>query len=403
MRRLPSAIPWLLALLLSTAPSAALANAALLEQASGAAHERGGDGAPLVKRTGRLRADSPVRTTLSVPASACVVAVLAVAKGEASLGLRALAADLTDADAGQLARLRYCAAEREEKVELSAESSERGPFVVGAWRVGAPEPEKVAIAPVPAPAPPPTESLPSRLGKLTHGYEPMAPPREEDLSEGDPRKRELVLEAGRCYRAFAVGEVQAGQLELLLRNVRGSGLRSVGKVPLGAGSTARTGLVCPQQTEPHVLEIRLRNGSGLVLWQLVGMDNPEISKRWLVGGEGQALVHKKMRSERARSDADRLPAMAFVAGALKTNEHAEAKFSVVPGRCYGALTVGVPSLRALELELYDQRGDLVAQTRGDSVARTQACAAVAGEWSVKVRAFKGYGDYGLQVFAGSED
>ena len=382
----------------------ARADDALESKAEAAARERGGEGEPLEHKAGRLRKEHAVHTTFSLPRGTCVVATLAVARGEASLGLRSLAADLVDADVGDLARVRYCAAEADEKVELSAESSERGPYALGAWPVGKPEPAKAAQEAPQAAAPAPqAEPLAARLAKLTQGYEPMAPPREEDLSEGDPRKRELVLEAGRCYRAFAAGEVQAGQLELLLRNARGSGLRTVGKVPLGAGSSARTGVVCPLETETHVLEIRLRNGSGVVLWQLVGTDNPEISKRWHVGGEGDGLVHKRMRKERERLDANKLPAMAFVQGELTTAQQAEAKFNVVAGRCYAALAVGVPSLRALELDMVDQRGGVVAQAQGGSAARAQACASVGGEWTVRARAFKGYGSYGLQVFGGSED
>jgi hypothetical protein len=379
------------------------ADGALVGKVEAAAKERGGEGEPLAKRSGKLRKDHPLRTSLSLPKGTCLVAALGVSAGEASLGLRTLVADLVDADVGDLARIRYCAADADEKVELSAESTERSAFAIVALRVGQEEPPKpVQAAPEPAPGPP-VESLSARLAKLTQGYEPMAPPREEDLSEGDPRKRELVLEAGRCYRVFAAAELAAGQVELLLRNVRGSGLRALGKVPLGPGSTARTGLVCPEQTENHVLEIRLRNGTGLVLWQLVGTDNPEISKRWHVGGTGDALVQRRMRAERKLLDADKLPAMAFVQGELKTAEQAEAKFSAVAGRCYAAMAVGVPSLRSLELELSDQRGGVVAQVQGNSTARAQACASVAGEWTVRVRAFKGYGSYGLQVFGGSED
>ena len=64
--------------------------------------------------------------------------------------------------------------------------------------------------------------------------------------------------------------------------------------------------------------------------------------------------------------------------------------------------MGVPSVRALEVELYDQRGNLVARSsEAKNVSQVRACAEVRGAWRARVRVFKGYGAVGLQVFTGS--
>jgi hypothetical protein len=63
------------------------------------------------------------------------------------------------------------------------------------------------------------------------------------------------------------------------------------------------------------------------------------------------------------------------------------------------MAAGTPSLRSLDLEIVDQRDNVIAEARDQgSFAMTRACASIPGQWRVRVRAFKGYGEYGLQVF-----
>ena len=88
-------------------------------------------------------------------------------------------------------------------------------------------------------------------------------------------------------------------------------------------------------------------------------------------------------------------------GKLATAQSAEASFEVQPGACYVAVVTGAPSVRSFDLELVDQRGNLVAQARDQgNRAHARVCADLKARWTARARAFKGYGDYGLQVFGG---
>jgi hypothetical protein len=91
--------------------------------------------------------------------------------------------------------------------------------------------------------------------------------------------------------------------------------------------------------------------------------------------------------------------MPYRAGELATASARDEVLEVRAGGCYLAVAVGVPSLRVVELELQDQRGHVVARSeQQSSTATARACADVNARWTVRVRAFKGYGDVGVQVF-----
>jgi hypothetical protein len=89
----------------------------------------------------------------------------------------------------------------------------------------------------------------------------------------------------------------------------------------------------------------------------------------------------------------------FDAGELQTAGEYETTFEARPGQCYVAIVAGVPSLRALELRVLDQRSNEVAHSEQPANSlKVRACADLRGRWTVRLRAFKGYGSFGLQVF-----
>src|SRR5690606_10241333 len=111
-----------------------------------------------------------------------VVAALVLSDGEAQLGLKTRSSDmLWDRDSGPVARLRYCAGEREETLRLHASSDLSARFALGVFRVGEgsqaapPPPEEPA-----QPAAPESPSLAAQLARLVASgprLVPMAPAR----------------------------------------------------------------------------------------------------------------------------------------------------------------------------------------------------------------------------------
>lgn len=393
-----SSLPLLAATLAS--PVRAYDGAVLAERARLLAQERGSIDETLLEREGTLRALGKARAKAALRPRECVVASLVLSEGEAQLGLKTRSSEmLWDRDSGPIARLRYCAGEEGETLRFHVASDSAARFALGVFKVGEGAKASASSPHVPQPTVEEAKEEPSLAGQLaalaSQGprLEPMAPAREEDLGRKDPRHRELVLEAGRCYRVLAVGEPEVQAIELLIGGQQHS-------PPAGTQTTpsVRSGLFCAQDTSVSPLEVRVL-GSGRVLWQLFSEAQPDAVTYYPVGGSDDTLVGRRLRARHARSDRDKPPVMAFVRHKLALDGVSEARFPVELGKCYTAIGAAVGTVRALELSLYDERGELIAQMReeGES-ARVSACAARKGTFRLRTRALTGSGEVGVQAF-----
>ena len=228
----------------------ARADTDLLEAARAAAAERGAKAPSLITREGELESGKTLRTHVTLPAGTCVVTALRLADGDARLRLRPHAGDvLSDRDTGPLAWVRYCAGATAEKLGIVAEGS--GPFALGVFPVVANAPAPTAPRPDPVP-----ETLEVRLATeragLGRDFVAMAPARDEDLSARDPRRREVVLDAGRCYRVLAVADAAVGVMRVGFEGVAATER---------AGSLATPSL-CVDRTAPRALHLAV-SGSGV--------------------------------------------------------------------------------------------------------------------------------------------
>jgi hypothetical protein len=160
------------------------------------------------------------------------------------------------------------------------------------------------------------------------------------------------------------------------------------------------GRFCPKHTQSYLLTIDVVSEPGAALWQLFGAPNEDLQSLFAIGGAGDSYVGKRVRKVTERDKAVDAAVMAFAHETLQTAEDMQQPFEAQGGVCYLALAAGEPSVRSLDLEIVDQRGNVVAQAldQGD-MGQARACARVSGRYVVRARVFKGYGDVGLQVFA----
>jgi hypothetical protein len=376
-------IPFFAAALLTTSAKADAELSAIVQHA---ASEQGAGDKDLLALQGTLKAKAQ-RKRVVVPADTCVVVALAVAEGEAQLEVRPPETDpLLDREMGSVARVRYCAGPADEKVKLLAEG--HGSFALGVFPIHRPAAVPVAKAAdkaVDVADPTLSQRFARFVARDARGLVAMAPTREEDLSAGDPRTREVVLEAGRCYRVLAVTEREAGAARI-----------GFDAMPAAEGPELSTAVMCAGRTAPRRLDIAV-TGSGRLIWQLFAEQTR--ADAYAVGGEGDDFVARSLRSEHARAD-DRGAESTVVRGVMETAGQLETPFEGAPGRCYAALAVGAPSVRALEIEISDARGNVVARSSDGNVSRAKACVEQAGPHKAKVRVSKGSGAVGLQVFAG---
>lgn len=388
--------------LVSGAPGLAQADD-LLTVAESAAKERGATGQPLVSQQGKLEAKVLQRWPVQLEPRQCVVVAGAASDGtDLELSVKTPEGlSLADSETGPTARLRYCAGLKAEKAQMGLRSDAAGTFAIGAWAVRTGGEPTVTPTPTPAKVPKTLgQQLSTLAGEHAKGFEPMTPPREEDLGVGDSRERDLPLDAGRCYRVAAVADAPLTGVDLTLRD-------SQGKQVLAEKGGENTSILgedapfCPKIAARYKLMVSVEGGSGRVLWQVYGETQAETQSKWPVGGEGDSLVAKRIRTTHERLGEKKQPAVAYQEGRLETAQSVDVGFDVQPGFCYVAVAAGTPSIRSLDLEIVDQRGNLVAQSLDQgSLARARVCSDLKARWTTRVRVFKGYGEYGIQVFGG---
>jgi hypothetical protein len=376
----------------------------LLERVQQRALERGAGEARLSERQGNLAAAAPESLDLTLAPRQCVVAAAAVDEGlpDVELSLRTPEGlSISDGSAGATAALRYCASASEEHVTVRVRSEKASAFALAVWNQRRAGERRAAAAKLTAPPPPSPRSLAERLAalaaKTTAPMRPMAPAREEELTPEQPRQRDVVLEAGHCYRILAVTEAPATNVDLELLDAKGAPLAREKASALEAVLWDKK-TMCPATSGFYQLSLRIEGAKGAGVWQLFGAEDPDRDARWPVGGTGTTFVAKRVRELHAEHKGE-AAAMEFQVGELRTAQEKEASFDVEAGRCYVAVAAGQPSLRALELELLDQRGNLVGRSEAQGSAVTaKACAELGARWTLRTRAFKGYGSFGAQVF-----
>lgn len=100
---------------------------------------------------------------------------------------------------------------------------------------------------------------------------------------------------------------------------------------------------------------------------------------------------------------DLVPSSYLETGSLTEGQEESFNTVLEAGRCYRVLGVSTPSLSDLDLFIRDEHGNLLEQdTATDNFPMLGAdgtlCPRWTGPFDVTVRAFRGAGDYGIQIF-----
>jgi hypothetical protein len=85
-------------------------------------------------------------------------------------------------------------------------------------------------------------------------------------------------------------------------------------------------------------------------------------------------------------------------GTLERSETERVTFQAQAGRCYRAIAVGMPSIRALRIRILDRFGSERADSGADPRPSARFCPTSGGRYRAELKADNGYGGYALQVF-----
>ncbi len=122
-----------------------------------------------------------------------------------------------------------------------------------------------------------------------------------------------------------------------------------------------------------------------------------------VGGSGNGFVAQRIRARHQAVGEGGQPHTDLITGTLRTGQTRIVPFEVEGGQCYIVLGAGLPSVRELDIRVFDSYSNERSRDHeSDAFPFAKICPSVAGRWSVEVNMFNGYGQYGLQIFKTSQ-
>lgn len=378
----------------------------LLVTAFESARKRGASGEPWRHTVGKLRKRrKATRQRIELLPGQCFTAAAATDATDEDLDLRVRTPSgisLGDGTRGPVARIRYCAGPDGEKVQVQLRGKAGLRFAMGTWGVrgaGAVTPAVPAVAPKPPPRAAPRQLLAERV-KTHVDMTPQSPVAEAEVTPDEPLDKEFVLEVGRCYRLVAAVAEPALGVGLNWLGDRPAALKP-GEAPQVAASLPVGDPLCPEETGSRTVTLRVHGGAAKIVWQLLGATNPGVAERYKVGGEDDGALSRTVRELHAALEAKPAAVTPFTAGSLKAAESADTALQVKGGGCYTVIASAMPSLRELDMEVLDARGTVVVRNKERSgPVKLTACAELNARWVIRIRAFKGYGQYALQAFGG---
>lgn len=392
-------------------PAAAQSEDALIASVDDSGRGFGGDVAtPLLRRSGTLTEGQTRNLPVALRAGQCFVAVAKGASQIANIDVevaRGRTVVTRDTETGSSASATYCAGTRPERIQVRITAFRgQGTFAAGVFATHGAANAAAAPGNAPTATATPLDRVAERARALASTMQPVTPVARETINEGQRVERELALVPGRCYRIVTASDESVEDVDLAVLAPNGGELQhdgtNVRDAELGAAQP-----LCPASPGTHRLTVRVARGHGTVVWQLFGTATPNTSANGAapavatapVGGAGTDFVATRIRARHQAAGEHGTAINDVVRGELTTSLSRDFEVAAEAGHCYVVLAAGVPSVRELDLKVFDALGnELARDAERDAFPRARFCPTIAGRFRVNVRMFQGYGPYGVQVF-----
>lgn len=393
---------------------AGAASAQSLEQLSTAVTEAasglGGEvNAPIVIRSGALQEGQTRNLPLSLRAAQCAVVVARTAASILNVDVQIVRGRTVltrDVETGSSASASFCAGARPERLQVRVTAFRgRGDFSAGIFLRAA------SGTAVTSPSNPEAaqqglmDRIAARTREVGGEMQAVTPAARETITEGQRIERDLALVPGRCYRVVTVSDATVQDMDLAVAAPAGGELQHDATHD-GVPTLGISQPLCPAAPGTHRLAIRMIRGGGAMAWQLLGSvigqgasAGTRAATAFPIGGAGTDFVATRIRARHQAAGENGRALNAIVTGELTTSLSRSFEVDAEAGHCYVVLGAGVPSVRELDLKVFDALGNELARDgERDAFPRARFCPTLGGRFRVEARMFQGYGPYGVQVF-----
>jgi hypothetical protein len=224
------------------------------------------------------------------------------------------------------------------------------------------------------------------------GARRIGAPFEGTLGPRGTASLEVPLTEARCYEFLGVGGEGVQDLTL---TIEVDGREVAADRISGVRPAARW---CAPKSVRAVVRVAMYGGAGAFA---VGVYEQKGAASLEIGGAESDFVANRLRQLYAQFGMGRAAAAPAVRGNLQEGAEQAFEFSVSAGRCYTVIGVADPTVKDLDVVVYDKAGAEVqrdATHGGFAVVSSSPCPSSTGAYTVKVRATAGSGQFGAQLF-----
>jgi hypothetical protein len=204
------------------------------------------------------------------------------------------------------------------------------------------------------------------------------------------------LDQHRCYRFAVAGGDGVKDLSVSL-SIKGSeiaGDKLSRKHP-------QIEWCAPDKMEVEV-NITMYDGEGLFALVVFGKKGDSPRRVAKVGGAVDDFIANRIRQLHGKFSKSRSPIMDVERGNLSTGNEHVFKVKLKHNHCYTFIAAGSPSVRNLDITLYEPGGREIGSDSSKNsfpVLITDPCLRSSGQYTLKIRMFSGYGQFGVQGFS----
>ena len=224
------------------------------------------------------------------------------------------------------------------------------------------------------------------------GYESFGEPSRGQLAEGETRDFSIELEGGKCYAILAVGDNGVRDLDLAILDQRGRQLdRDVESDPRPIVR------VCADRSGEYTMQVRMYSGAGNFVYS---------PYRWPRGTRGpfglSGLIYVRLAEvtsllavEGYEPSVDAAPGQGRLRSEGQSATHG---VQLEGGKCYSILVVGGEGVNNLDVTLQQGSTPLASDGSRTAFPNVRYCPQESREYTLKVDAANGSGQYFYQVF-----
>jgi len=261
-----------------------------------------------------------------------------------------------------------------------------------------------------------TVAVSAAVSEIDRAAEPVGALVSGSLRRGRTRSVRATLDPGQCYAVVARAARGIEDLDVAIAQGRTVLERDEGAAP--EATVRHCAGLRPERVRVTVRAVRGAGAFAAGIYKVAAAQpapvsaapTPEVSPparttsatrptSFRAGGTGSDFIAQRVRARQAELARTGVAITDLVAGTLRTSESRTVPVRVEGAQCYMVIGAGVPSIRDLDLQVFDALGNEMARDRThDASPSARFCATVAGSYRVVVRLFNGYGRFGVQIF-----